>query len=230
MKRILLTVALVSSAFLMQAQLAIKVSPFTFPRNMYFTGHVEYLIPNTPRVSAAIGVSPNISYSLLEDTDNDGLYYYSKDEAISHPGFSIDPEVRVYQRKNMEGAYAGLYSSFRSSWGTNNEYADRIEDPADTTGNTFLYLNPTGGTQKFNTLITVVGVQVGYQKFLGPGDRILFDFYAGFGKKIASWNYSSDQNLLGSGLESNVSPGTGIESIALRANLSIGILLFKGDE
>jgi hypothetical protein len=230
MKRILVTGALVCFVYLMQAQLAIKVTPLTFPRNMYFTGHVEYLIPGTPRVSAAIGVSPNISYSLLEDTDNDGFYYYSKDEEISHPGFSIDPEVRIYQRKNMEGAYAGLYGSFRSSWGTNNEYTDRIEDPADTTGTTYLYLNATGGTQKFNTLITVVGVQVGYQKFLGPGDRILFDFYAGFGKKIISRNYSSDQNLLGSGLENNVSSGTGIESLALRANVSIGILLYKGNE
>jgi hypothetical protein len=222
MKKIflLLTILCVSAAA--TAQLAIKYTPLVFLRNMKYTVHAEYLIPNTPRISVALGFSKNLIPKSSGLDSLAGGMYFQQNLNNSNAGFSIDPEVRMYTRKNMEGLYFGLYSSQRFSSSELEEFNDYLMNPADST---YYYANPTGGFQNLNTRVSVYGVQIGYQKFLGPDDRFLFDFYAGGGTKITSRKYTDGNSMLVGGYTNSSKSG-----IALRLNFSIGFLLSKGDE
>ena len=222
MKKLFLSFCITLAATASYAQLAIKLTPMTLPRNMKFTGHVEYLIPGTPNVSVAIGVSPNLFPKSSGLEDQAGGLYYDIDMDNSKAGFSIDPEVRYYFNKPMEGMYGGFYSSQRFSSATLNEYQDYLLDPADST---YYYANPTGGTQGLKTHVGVYGFQLGYQKWLGQDDRIIFDFYVGGGTAITTRTYDMGENLGGPGFETEIT-----QRIALRGNVSIGVLLFKGHD
>ena len=217
---LLLTILCVSAAA--SAQLAIKYTPLVFLRNMKYTVHAEYLIPNTPRISVALGFSKNLVPKSSGLDSLAGGTYFQQNLNNSKAGFSIDPEVRMYTRKNMEGLYFGLYSSQRFSSSELEEFNDYLMNPVDST---YYYANPTGGVQKLNTRVSVYGAQIGYQKFLGADDRFIFDFYAGGGTKITSRKYKEGNSLLTGGYTNSVKSG-----IALRLNFSIGFLLSTGDE
>lgn len=222
MKKTILLVTVVLVSFAASAQLAIKYTPLVFFRNMKYTLHAEYLIPGTPRISAAIGFSQNL-FPKGGGLDNyAGGTYFQQNFDESNAGISIDPEVRMYSRKNMEGIYFGLYSSQRFSSSQLDEYGDYYQDPVDSS---YVYANPTGGFQNVKTHVAVYGIQVGYQKFFGPDDRILIDVYAGGGTKITTRNFEAGNNALVGGYENSVTNG-----IAARLNFSIGFLLQKGDE
>lgn len=223
MKKTLLLFSIVLVSFAASAQLAIKYTPLVIFRNMKYTVHAEYLIPGTPRVSAAIGFSQNLFPKGSGFDNYAGGTYFDQNLDQSNAGFSIDPEVRMYSRKNMEGIYFGLYSSQRFSSSQLDEYASYYQDPADTTS--YIYANPTGGIQNLNTHVAVYGFQVGYQKFFGPDDRILVDVYAGGGTKITTRTFDAGNSALIGGYQNSVTNG-----IAARLNFSIGFLLMKGDE
>jgi hypothetical protein len=222
MKKSLLLFSVVLFTLSASAQFAIKYTPIVFFRNMKYTVHAEYMIPNSPRISVAMGFSQNLvpKSSGLENLA--GGTYFQQNTDNSNAGISLDPEVRIYTRKNMEGFYFGLYSSQRFSSNQLDEYNDYLKDPADST---YYYANPTGGFQNLNTRVSIYGAQIGYQKFQGKDDRFIIDVYAGGGTKITSRKYTDGNSLLAGGYVNEVKNG-----IALRLNFSIGFLLSKGDE
>jgi hypothetical protein len=222
MKKSLLLFSVVLFTLSASAQFAIKYTPIVFFRNMKYTVHAEYMIPNSPRISVAMGFSQNLvpKSSGLENLA--GGTYFQQNTDNSNAGISLDPEVRIYTRKNMEGFYFGLYSSQRFSSNQLDEYNDYLMDPADST---YYYANPTGGFQNLNTRVSIYGAQIGYQKFQGKDDRFIIDVYAGGGTKITSRKYTDGNSMLTGGFTNSVKNG-----IALRLNFSIGFLLSKGDE
>jgi hypothetical protein len=222
MKKTLLLFCVVLASFAASAQFAIKYTPLVFFRNMKYTVHAEYMIPNSPRISVALGFSDNLlpKSSGLENLA--GGTYFQQNLDNSNAGFSLDPEVRMYTRKNMEGFYFGLYSSQRFSSSQLDEYTDYLMDPVDST---YYYANPTGGVQNLNTRVSIYGAQIGYQKFQGKNDRFIIDVYAGGGTKITSRKYTDGNSMLVGGFTNSVRNG-----IALRLNFSIGYLLSRGDE
>jgi hypothetical protein len=222
MKKSLLLFSIVLLTLSASAQFAIKYTPIVFFRNMKYTVHAEYMIPNSPRISVAMGFSQNLvpKSSGLENLA--GGTYFQQNTDNSNAGISLDPEVRIYTRKNMEGFYFGLYSSQRFSSNQLDEYNDYLMDPADST---YYYANPTGGFQNLNTRVSIYGAQIGYQKFQGKDDRFIIDVYAGGGTKITSRKYTDGNSMLTGGFTNSVKNG-----IALRLNFSIGFLLSKGDE
>jgi hypothetical protein len=222
MKKSLLLFSIVLASFAASAQFAIKYTPIVFFRNMKYTVHAEYMIPNSPRISVALGFSQNLIPKSSGLDNLAGGTYFSQNLDNSNAGFSLDPEVRMYTRKNMEGFYFGLYSSQRFSSSQLDEYNDYLMDPVDST---YYYANPTGGFQNLNTRVSIYGAQIGYQKFQGKDDRFIIDVYAGGGTKITSRKYTNGNSLLAGGYVNEVKNG-----IALRLNFSIGFLLSKGDE
>ena len=222
MKKTILLFSIVLASFASSAQFAIKYTPIVFFRNMKYTVHAEYMIPNSPRISVALGFSKNL---LPKSSGLDSLAggtYFQQNTTNSNAGFSLDPEVRMYTRKNMEGFYFGLYSSQRFSSNQLDEYTDYLMDPADST---YYYANPTGGFQNLNTRVSIYGAQIGYQKFQGKDDRFIIDVYAGGGTKITSRKYTAGNSMLTGGFTNSVKNG-----IALRLNFSIGFLLSTGEE
>ena len=222
MKKSLLILSIVLFTLSASAQFAIKYTPIVFFRNMKYTVHAEYMIPNSPRISVALGFSQNLIPKSTGLVNSAGGTYFQQNLDNSNAGFSLDPEVRMYTRKNMEGFYFGLYSSQRFSSSQLDEYTDYLMDPADST---YYYANPTGGFQNLNTRVSIYGAQIGYQKFQGSDDRFIIDVYAGGGTKITSRKYSDGNSFLAGGYVNEVK-----SSIALRLNFSIGFLLSKGDE
>lgn len=222
MKKLFLLVTILCVSAAASAQLAIKYTPLVFLRNMKYTVHVEYMIPNTPRVSVALGFSQNLIPKSSGLDNLGGGTYFQQNLNNSNAGFSLDPEVRIYTRKNMEGLYFGLYSSQRFSSSEFDEFSDYLMNPVNST---YYYANPTSGVQNLNTRVSIFGAQIGYQKFVGADDRFIFDFYAGGGTKITSRKYSDGNAMLLGGFTNSVRSG-----IALRLNFSIGFLLSKGDE
>ena len=222
MKKSLLLFSVVLFTLSASAQFAIKYTPIVFFRNMKYTVHAEYMIPNSPRISVALGFSQNLIPKSSGLDNNGGGTYFQQNLDNSNAGISLDPEVRIYTRKNMEGFYFGLYSSQRFSSSQLDEYTDYLMDPADST---YYYANPTGGFQNLNTRVSIYGAQIGYQKFQGKDDRFIIDVYAGGGTKITSRKYTGGNSLLAGGYVNEVKNG-----IALRLNFSIGFLLSKGDE
>lgn len=222
MKKIILLFSIVLASFAASAQFAIKYTPIVFFRNMKYTVHAEYMIPNSPRISVALGFSQNLIPKSTGLVNSAGGTYFQQNLDNSNAGISLDPEVRMYTRKNMEGFYFGLYSSQRFSSSQLDEYTDYLMDPADST---YYYANPTGGFQDLNTRVSIYGAQIGYQKLQGKDDRFIIDVYAGGGTKITSRKYSDGNSLLAGGYVNEVK-----NSIALRLNFSIGFLLSKGDE
>ena len=222
MKKSLLLFSIVLLTLSASAQFAIKYTPIVFFRNMKYTVHAEYMIPNSPRISVALGFSQNLvpKSSGLENLA--GGTYFQQNTDNSNAGISLDPEVRMYTRKNMEGFYFGLYSSQRFSSNQLDEYTDYLMDPADST---YYYANPTGGFQNLNTRVSIYGAQIGYQKFQGQNDRFIIDVYAGGGTKITSRKYTDGNSMLTGGFTNSVKNG-----IALRLNFSIGFLLSTGEE
>lgn len=222
MKKIILLFSIVLVSFAASAQLAIKYTPLVFFRNMKYTVHAEYLIPKSPRISIALGFSQNLLPKSSGLENMGGGTYFQQNLDNSNAGFSLDPEVRMYTRKNMEGLYFGLYSSQRFSSNQLDEFTDYFMDPVDST---YYYANPTGGFQNLNTRVSVYGVQIGYQKIQGADDRFILDVYAGGGTKITSRKYTDGNSMLAGGFTNSVGSG-----VALRLNFSIGFLLSKGDE
>jgi hypothetical protein len=222
MKKTILLFSIVLASFAASAQFAIKYTPIVFFRNMKYTVHAEYMIPNSPRISVALGFSQNLIPKSTGLVNSAGGTYFQQNLDNSNAGFSLDPEVRIYTRKNMEGLYFGLYSSQRFSSSSLDEYTDYLMDPVDST---YYYANPTGGVQNLNTRVSIYGAQIGYQKFQGADDRFIIDVYAGGGTKITSRKYSDGNSFLAGGYVNEVK-----SSIALRLNFSIGFLLSKGDE
>jgi hypothetical protein len=221
MKKSLLLFSVVLFTLSASAQFAIKYTPIVFFRNMKYTVHAEYMIPNSPRISVALGFSQNLIPKSSGLDNNGGGTYFQQNLDNSNAGFSLDPEVRIYTRKNMEGFYFGLYSSQRFSSSQLDEYTDYLMDPADST---YYYANPTGGFQNLNTRVSIYGAQIGYQKFQGKDDRFIIDVYAGGGTKITSRKYTDGNSLLAGGYVNEVKNG-----IALRLNFSIGFLLSSGN-
>ena len=226
MKKSLLLFSVVLFTLSASAQFAIKYTPLVFLRNMKYTVHAEYMIPNSPRISVALGFSQNLVPKSSGLENYAGGTYFQRNLNSGNAGFSIDPEVRIYTRKNMEGLYFGLYSSQRFSSSSLDEYTDYLMDPVDST---YYYANPTGGVQNLNTRVSIYGAQIGYQKFQGKDDRFIIDVYAGGGTKITSRKYSdpaasTGNSMLVGGFTNSVKSG-----IALRLNFSIGFLLSKGD-
>ena len=222
MKKTILLFSIVLASFASSAQFAIKYTPIVFFRNMKYTVHAEYMIPNSPRISVALGFSQNLIPKSSGLVNSAGGTYFQQNLDNSNAGFSLDPEVRMYTRKNMEGFYFGLYSSQRFSSSQLDEYTDYLMDPADST---YYYANPTGGFQNLNTRVSIYGAQIGYQKFQGKDDRFIIDVYAGGGTKITSRKYTDGNSLLAGGYVNEVKNG-----IALRLNFSIGFLLSTGEE
>jgi len=222
MKKTILLFSIVLASFAASAQFAIKYTPIVFFRNMKYTVHAEYMIPNSPRISVALGYSENLIPKSSGLDNLAGGTYFSQNLDNSNAGFSLDPEVRMYTRKNMEGFYFGLYSSQRFSSSSLDEYTDYLMDPADSS---YYYANPTGGVQNLNTRVSIYGAQIGYQKFQGKNDRFIIDVYAGGGTKITSRKYTDGNSMLLGGFTNSEK-----NSIALRLNFSIGYLLSKGDD
>lgn len=222
MKKSLLLFSIVLFTLSASAQFAIKYTPIVFFRNMKYTVHAEYMIPNSPRISVALGFSQNLIPKSSGLDNLAGGTYFQQNLSNSNAGISLDPEVRIYTRKNMEGFYFGLYSSQRFSSSSLDEYNNYFMDPVDST---YYYANPTGGVQDLNTRVSIYGAQIGYQKFQGQNDRFIIDVYAGGGTKITSRKYSDGNSMLAGGYVNQVK-----NSIALRLNFSIGYLLSKGDE
>ncbi len=205
------------------AQLAIKYTPIVFARNMKYTFHVEYLIPNTPRISISLGFSQN-SKPRWQIWDDDSLSNYGTAFQLnaknSNAGLSIDPEIRIYNGRswttstgNMEGSYIGLYSSQRFSTVHLDEYSLTYVDPIDSI---YYYTTPTGGIQNLKTYIAVYGLQLGFQQSLAYDDRLMFDAYVGAGVKLISRTFDNGNDALIGGFESTFEKG-----IALRANVSV---------
>ena len=222
MKKTILLFSIVLASFAASAQFAIKYTPIVFLRNMKYTVHAEYMIPNSPRISVALGFSQNLIPKSSGIDNYSGGTYFQQNLNNSNAGISLDPEVRIYTRKNMEGLYFGLYSSQRFSSSSLDEYTDYLMDPVDST---YYYANPTGGVQDLNTRVSIYGAQIGYQKFQGKDDRFIIDVYAGGGTKITSRKYTDGNSMLVGGFANSTKNG-----IALRLNFSIGFLLSKGDE
>jgi hypothetical protein len=222
MKKSLLLFSIVLFTLSAGAQFAIKYTPIVFFRNMKYTVHAEYMIPNSPRISVALGFSQNLVPKSSGLENFAGGTYFQQNTDNSNAGISLDPEVRMYTRKNMEGFYFGLYSSQRFSSSQLDEYNDYLMDPADST---YYFANPTGGFQNLNTRVSIYGAQIGYQKFQGKDDRFIIDVYAGGGTKITSRKYTDGNSMLTGGFTNSVKNG-----IALRLNFSIGFLLSTGDE
>ena len=222
MKKSLLILSIVLVTLSASAQFAIKYTPIVFFRNMKYTVHAEYMIPNSPRISVALGFSQNLIPKSSGLDNLAGGTYFQQNLSNSNAGISLDPEVRIYTRKNMEGFYFGLYSSQRFSSSSLDEYNNYFMDPVDST---YYYANPTGGVQDLSTRFSIYGAQIGYQKFQGQNDRFIIDVYAGGGTKITSRKYSNGNSMLAGGYVNQVK-----NSIALRLNFSIGFLLSKGDE
>ena len=222
MKKSLLLFSIVLFTLSASAQFAIKYTPIVFFRNMKYTVHAEYMIPNSPRISVALGFSQNLIPKSSGLDNLAGGTYFQQNLSNSIAGISLDTEVRIYTRKNMEGFYFGLYSSQRFSSSSLDEYNNYFMDPVDST---YYYANPTGGVQDLNTRVSIYGAQIGYQKFQGQNDRFIIDVYAGGGTKITSRKYSDGNSMLAGGYVNQVK-----NSIALRLNFSIGFLLSKGDE
>jgi hypothetical protein len=222
MKKSLLLFSIVLFTLSASAQFAIKYTPIVFFRNMKYTVHAEYMIPNSPRISVALGFIQNLIPKSSGLDNLAGGTYFQQNLSNSNAGISLDPEVRIYTRKNMEGFYFGLYSSQRFSSSSLDEYNNYFMDPVDST---YYYANPTGGVQDLNTRVSIYGAQIGYQKFQGQNDRFIIDVYAGGGTKITSRKYSDGNSMLAGGYVNQVK-----NSIALRLNFSIGFLLSKGDE
>lgn len=223
MKKTILLISIALVSFAASAQLAIKYTPLVFLRNMKYTVHAEYMIPNSPRISVALGFSQNLFPKSSGLENMAGGTYFQQNLDNSNAGISLDPEVRMYTRKNMEGFYFGLYSSQRFSSNQLDEFTDYYQDPQDTT--TYIYANPTGGFQNLDTRVSIYGAQIGYQKFQGKNDRFIIDVYAGGGTKITSRKYTDGNSMLVGGFTNSVKNGA-----ALRLNISIGFLLSKGDE
>ena len=221
MKKSLLLFSIVLFTLSASAQFAIKYTPIVFFRNMKYTVHAEYMIPNSPRISVALGFSQNLIPKSSGLDNLAGGTYFQQNLSNSNAGISLDPEVRIYTRKNMEGFYFGLYSSQRFSSSSLDEYNNYFMNP----DSTYYYANPTGGVQDLNTRVSIYGAQIGYQKFQGQNDRFIIDVYAGGGTKITSRKYSDGNSMLAGGYVNQVK-----NSIALRLNFSIGYLLSKGDE
>jgi hypothetical protein len=222
MKKSLFLFSIVLFTLTASAQFAIKYTPIVFLRNMKYTVHAEYMIPNSPRISVALGFSQNLIPKSSGLDNYAGGTYFQRNLNNSNAGFSLDPEVRLYTRKNMEGLYFGFYSSQRFSSSVLDEYSDYLMDPVDST---YYYANPTGGFQNLNTIVSIYGAQIGYQKFQGEDDRFIIDVYAGGGTKITSRKYSDGNSMLLGGYENGVKSG-----IALRLNFSIGYLLSSGNQ
>jgi len=234
MKKTLLIISIVIMSLAVSAQWAIKYTPVVLLRNMKYTIHAEYMIPNTPRISVAVGFSQNIRprWEMWNDETVGDSTYFQLNQKNSTAGFSFDPEIRFYDgwtgnlrnlihdesasrgySGNIEGGYFGFYSSQRFSNVQLDEYRDYTLNPTDST---YAYSNPTGGLQNLKTHIAIYGIQIGRQQSFGRGDRLLFDVYVGAGVKLISRSFDNGNDALIEGFESTFE-----KDIALRANVSL---------
>jgi hypothetical protein len=204
-----------------KGMLAIKLTPFTLLRNMWFTAHVDYAFH--PQFSASLGLSPNFlakgnAYerdSIWHYQGTDTSYFdYVKTEG--NPGFSIDPEIRWYPKGVWNGWFFGLYSSqrFSSAKIEEREYLQQIAWP----GVVQYIPTNTGNYQILRTHVSVTGFQMGYVQRWGKRKEWLIDIFAGLGIKSTTFQYENVGSLYPDVASSQ--PGIGG-----RFNFSIGYLL-----
>jgi len=201
--------------------LAIKITPFTLARNMWFTAHVEYAFH--PQFSISLGISPNFlakgnSYqrdSILNINGTDTSYFdYVKSKG--YPGFSLDPEIRWYPKGAWNGWFFGLYSSqrFSSTKLLEQQYISQVVSPGI---QQYVPVNP-GNYQMLKTHVGVMGFQMGYVAKWGTRKQWFLDAFTGLGIKTTTYRFTNFGSLYP---DTNTSkPG-----IAGRFNFSIGYIL-----
>lgn len=191
-----------------KAQFIIKATPFVLLKNQIVNVSGEFKTPALPRYSLTFGIANNFTIKEnLQNTNPDLLIDLSK----SSSGFSIEPGVRQYLLPNNSpfgGLYAGIYSSFRYSYSFYNEAI---------TINKVQTL--TMGTIHQNTLVSVVGLELGYQFLLGAEKNIAIDVFAGLGAKNTSCSRIT-RNLV-----YYTVPNSSKQGISTRGNISIGYVI-----
>ena len=209
MKKIALIISLsVCLNTLSNGQFIIKATPFVLLKNQIVNVSGEFKTPALPNFSFTFGIANNFTIKEnLQNTNPDLLIDLSK----SSSGFSIEPGIRQYllrTRSPFEGLYAGVYSSFRYGYSFYNE--------AITINN---IQTPTMGTIQQNTLVSVVGLELGYQFLLGAEKNIAIDVFAGLGAKNTSYNRVA-KNMVYYTVTNSTNQG-----ISTRGNISIGYLI-----
>lgn len=235
MKRILFTLVCLTRLVSMQAQsnssieqdtsnaglIALKLTPFTLARNMWFTAHLDYAFHSN--FTASIGISPNFlakgnSYERdsIWNYDNGDTTYYDYVKTKGYPGLSIDPEIRWYPKGVWNGWFFGLYSSqrFSSAKIDEEQFISQIATP----GAVQYVPTKTGQYQMLKSRISVMGVQAGFVKRWGKRNEWLLDVFGGFGIKTTTFRFENYGSLYPD--KYSVKPG-----IAGRLNFSIGYIL-----
>ena len=204
-----------------QGMLAVKITPFTLLRNMWFTAHVDYAFH--PQFTASLGISPNFlakgnSYQRdsiwhYQGTDTS---YYDYVRTQGNPGFSFDPEVRWYPSGAWKGWFFGLYSSqrFSSAKIEEQEFLPQTAWP----GVTQYIATRTGNYQILRTHVSVTGFQMGYVQSWGKKKEWLLDIFGGLGIKTTTFRFENAGSLYPD--KDETKPGIGG-----RLNFSIGYLL-----
>jgi hypothetical protein len=209
MKRYFLTLLLILLSFkVVTAQFIVKATPFVLLKNQIVNLNAELSLPSDPRFSLNFGIAKNliIKGNLQGNTPNLEI-----DLAKSSSGFALEPGIREYimpTKTQYEGLYLGLFSSFRFS---HAYYYETV-----TVNNNLMR---TAGTIDQNNLVAVMGLELGYQFFLGAQKNIAIDIYAGIGAKNTSYKLNS-KNLLYTNVSSSNTTG-----IATRGNISLGYLI-----
>jgi hypothetical protein len=194
-------------AFTTFGQLAIKITPVTVLKNQYAVLGVEWFLPKQDQISIGLSVGKNIvnkgaGLDGLDDIFDLDDYDYTQIDETSKPGWAIDPELRWYADKQMDGFFLGLYSSQRFS---SVDFKETV------------FSSPESNKiMPLRTHVGIYGLQLGFEKLFGKNDRVVFDFYFGLGAKITSRKFDTS-DLIGPGFENNSTFG-----IATRGNIAIG--------
>jgi hypothetical protein len=201
--------------------IALKLTPLTLTRNMWFTAHVDYAFH--PQFSASLGISPNFlakgnSYSRdsIWNYDNGDTTFYDYLKTKGYPGMSLDPEIRWYPNGVWNGWFLGLYSSQRFSSAKIEE--ERFISQIGGSGSIQYVPTRTGNYQVLKSRVSVMGLQAGYVKRWGKRQEWLIDIFGGLGVKSTIFKYENYGSLYPD--ETFVKPG-----IAGRLNASIGYIL-----
>jgi hypothetical protein len=189
-----------------QAQFVLKATPLVILKNQIVNISGEFAIPTAPDFTFTVGLANNFVYK-GELTDS----LLILNNARSFKGLSIEPELKYYwaPRKNQfEGFYTGIFSSFRYS----TSFYDEVF-------NVNGIQTPTNGSIRQNTLVSVVGLEIGYQFLLGPRKDIAIDLFAGLGSKHTIYN------RYGYSLQNHSIESTSSNGIATRGNISVGYII-----
>jgi hypothetical protein len=184
----------------------LKATPFVILKNQVVNISGEFAIPAAPNFTFTVGLANNFVY---KGQLSDSLLILNN--ARSFKGLSIEPSLKYYwaPRKNQfEGFYTGIFSSFRYS----TSFYDEMF-------NVNGIQTPTNGSIRQNTLVSVVGLEIGYQFLLGPRKDIAIDLFAGLGAKHTTYN------RFGYSLQNHSVESTSSNGIATRGNISVGYII-----